>query len=86
MCTKLIIMKTLQKFILVTVLTTLSLFVTGQSNTDIKQILSKSDTRKEIMDIIANDNLMSKEMMETMMNNKNCKMMMQGNEKMKMTT
>jgi len=77
-------MKTLQKFILVTILITLSLFVSGQSKTDIKQILSNSDTRKGIMDIIANDSIMSKEMMETMMNNKNCKMMMQGNEKMTM--
>jgi len=37
-------MKTLQKFILATVLITLSLFVSGQSKTDIKQILSNSDT------------------------------------------
>jgi hypothetical protein len=79
-------MKTLQKFILVTILITLSLFVSGQSKTDIKQILSNSDTRKGIMDFIANDSIMSKEMMEIMMNNKNCKMMMQGNEKMTMMT
>jgi len=79
-------MKTLQKFILATVLTTLSLFVSGQSKTDLKQILSNSDTRKGIMDIIANDSIMSKEMMGTMMNNKNCKMMMQGDEKMTMMT
>jgi len=79
-------MKTLQKFILATVLITLSLFVSGQSKTDLKQILSNSDTRKGIMDIIANDSIMSKEMMGTMMNNKNCKMMMQGDEKMTMMT
>jgi hypothetical protein len=79
-------MKTLQKFILVTIFISLSLFISGQSKTDIKQILSNSDTRKGIMDIIANDSIMSKEMMETMMNNKNCKMIMQGNEKMTMMT
>ncbi|MDX9946052.1 MAG: hypothetical protein RBS38_01720 [Bacteroidales bacterium] len=77
-------MKTLQKFILVSVLLTLSLFVSGQTKPDIKQLLSDADARKEIMDFIANDSIMSKEMMETMMNNKNCMMMMQGNEKMKM--
>lgn len=79
-------MKTLQKFFLVTFLITLSLFASGQTKTDIKQILSNSDTRKGIMDLIASDSIMSKEMMETMMNNKNCKMMMQGNEKMTMMT
>lgn len=73
-------MKTLQKVTLATALITL--FSSCQSNTDIKQVLSKSDTRNEIMDTIANNSSMSKEMMEAMMNSKNGKMMMQGNEKM----
>jgi len=68
-------MKTLQKIVLIIVLITITLFASSQINTDIKQILSKPDTRKEIMEAIANDSIMSKEMMETMMNNKNCKMM-----------
>lgn len=83
---KFIIMKTMKQFILVTILIALPLFLSGQSNPDIKQILSDSETRKGIMDIIANDSIMSMEMMETMMNNKNCKMMMQGNEKITMMT
>ena len=62
------------------------LFLSGQSKTNVKQILSNPDTRKGIMDNIANDSIMSKEMMGAMMNNKNCKMMMQGNEKMTMMT
>jgi hypothetical protein len=79
-------MNTLQKFVLVIGFIALALFLACQSRTEIKQILSKSDTRKEIMEIIANDSIMSKEMMETMMNNKTCRMMMQGNEKMTMMT
>lgn len=52
-----------------------ALFASGQTNTDINQILSKSDSRKKIMDTIANDSTMSKEMKEAMMNSKNGKMM-----------
>ena len=59
-------MKTLQKFAMVIVLMTLTQFASGQSGTDVKQILSKSDTRKEIMDMIANDSNMSKEMIDVM--------------------
>jgi hypothetical protein len=55
-----------------------------KSGTDIKQILSKSDTRKAIMDTIANNNEMSQAMMEAMINSENGKMMMMGNEKMRM--
>jgi len=72
-------MKTLQKITLTIALITL--FASCQST---KQILSKSDSRNEIITAIANDPDMSKEMMEAMMNSKNGKMMMQGNEKMKM--
>jgi hypothetical protein len=77
-------MKTLQKIFIVIVLISPALFASGQSNTDINQILSKSDSRKKIMDTIANDSTMTKEMKEAMMNSKNCKMMMQGNGKMSM--
>ena len=72
-------MKTLQKIILAIALITL--FASCQST---KQILSKSDSRNEIITAIANDPDMSKEMMKALMNSKNGKMMMQENEKMKM--
>ncbi len=72
-------MKILQKITLAIALITL--FASCQSA---KQILSKSDSRNEIITAIANDPDMSKEMMEAMMNSKNGKMMMQENEKMKM--
>jgi hypothetical protein len=81
---KIKIMKTLQKLLMVIVLISPALFASGQSNTDISQILSKSDSRKKIMDKIANDSTMAKEMKEAMMNSKNGKMMMQGNDKMSM--
>src|SRR5665647_816798 len=47
----------------------------------VPKILSNQDTKKAIMDTIANDSNLSVEMMEAMMNNENSKMMM-GNEKM----
>ena len=72
-------MKTLQKITLAIALITL--FTSCQSA---KQILSKSDLRTEIITAIANDPDMSKEMMEAIMDSKNGKMMMQGNDKMKM--
>ena len=65
-------MKTLQKITLAIALITLS--ASCQSP---KQILSKSDSRNEIMVIIANDPEMSKEMMMTLMNSKNGKVMME---------
>ena len=73
-------MKTLQKVILAIVL--ISLFSACQSNTDVKKILAKSETRTAIMDTIANNSEMSKEMMTAMMNSQNGKMMMMGNEEM----
>jgi len=73
-------MKTLQKITWVIAL--IVLFASCQSNTDVKQILSKSDTRKEIMDSIANDTIMSKEMMEALMINKNDKTMMENHHTM----
>ena len=60
-------MKTLTKVALAIALITL--FSSCQSGSDVKQVLSKSETRKEIMDTIANNSSMSKEMMESMMNN-----------------
>ena len=72
-------MKTPQKITWAIALITL--FASCQSA---KQILSKSDSRTEIITAIANDPDMSKEMMEAIMNSKNGKMMMQGNDKMKM--
>ena len=72
-------MKTLQKITLAIAL--LALFASCQSA---KQVLSKSDSRTEIITAIANDPDMSKEMMKAIMNSKNGKMMIQGNDKMKM--
>jgi hypothetical protein len=77
-------MKTLQKILMVIVLISAGLFASGQSNTDINKILSKSDSRQKIMDLIANDSIMSKEMKVAMMNSKNGKMMMHGDGKMPM--
>jgi hypothetical protein len=74
-------MKTLQKITLLIALITL--LASCQSGTDVNQTLSKPDTRKEIMDKIADDSTMSKEMMTAMMNSNNGKMMM-GDGKMPM--
>lgn len=62
-------MKTLQKAALAIVL--ISLFASCQSTSDPKQVLSNKETRREIIDTIANNSEMSKEMMEAMMNSKN---------------
>lgn len=51
-----------------------------QSGADRKQLLAAADSRKEIMDTIANDGNMSKEMMQSMMNSENSKIMIEGNE------
>ena len=61
-----------------------AVFASCQSSTDVKQIFSNQDTKKAIMDTIANDSNLSIEMMEAMMNNENSKMMMMENEKMTM--
>lgn len=52
--------------------------VSCQSKADVNSILSKTDTRKEIIDKIADDSTMSNEMMTAMMNSKNGKMMRDG--------
>ena len=69
-------MKTLQKITLFIAL--IALFASCQSGTDVTKILSNQNTKKAIMDTIANDSNLSVEMMETMMNGK----MMMENEKM----
>ena len=70
-------MKRVQKIALSIVLITL--FASCQSGTDVNQTLSKTETRMEMMNKIADDSAMSKEMMGTMMNSKNGKMMMMEN-------
>lgn len=69
-------MKSVKKILMAFALITVTLLASGQSNADIKQILSKPETRKTIMDTIANDSIMSKEMMTTMMNSPKHQMMM----------
>src|SRR5665647_1514874 len=75
-------MKTLQKITLAIAL--VAIFASCQSSTDVNKILSNQDTKKAIIDKIANDSNLSTEMMETMMNSNNGKMMMLGNDKMTM--
>lgn len=75
-------MKILQKFAFAIALTTL--FSACQPNSDPKQILSNKETKKGVMDAIANDGDLMTEMMETMMNNQNGKTMLLGNDKMAM--
>jgi hypothetical protein len=59
-------------------------FASCQSGSDVRQILSQQDSRMAVIDSIANDSSMSKEMIGAMINSNNGKMMMQGNEKMNM--
>ncbi len=73
-------MKTLQKITLIIAL--VALLASCQTRTDVNKILSNQDTKKAIIDTIANDSNLSIEMMEAMMNNENGKMMLMGNEKM----
>jgi len=69
-------MKNLQKLSLVFVLFTVTLFSFGQSRDDVLLVLDKAETRQMVMDTIAGDSIMSREMMATMMNGRNHKMMM----------
>ena len=71
---KIKILKSLQKLSLLVAL--IIFFASCQSGTDVNQTLSKTETRMEMMNKIADDSSMSKEMMATMMNSKNGKMMM----------
>jgi len=75
-------MKTLQKITLYIAI--IALFASCQTGTDVNKILSNQDTKMAIMDTIANDRNLSVEMMETMMNFDNSKMMLMRNEKMAM--
>ena len=70
-------MKTFQKITLAIAL--IALFSSCQSKIDVKQTLSNLDTRKEIMDTIANNSDMAKEMMVVLMNGKHGKMLMMEN-------
>lgn len=61
-------MKKVQKIFFVIALA--ALFTSCQSGTNTKQILSNADTRKDIMNTIANDSSMYHEMMTAMMDSK----------------
>jgi len=76
------IMKKLQKAAVAVAL--IALFASCQSSSNPNQVLSNKETRKEIMDTIANNSEMMSEMMAAMMSSENGKTMMQGNEKMNM--
>ena len=75
-------MKAVKKLAVLIILITL--IASCQSATDTKQILSKSETRNEIMDKIANDSSMSREMMRAMMASHTGMAMMQDHQKMMM--
>ena len=75
-------MKIFQK--LTVLITLITLFASCQSGSDSKEILSKPDTRKEMMTQIANDSSMSKEMMSAMMSSNNGMAMMQNHQMMMM--
>ena len=75
-------MKLLQKLSLLIALITI--FASCQSGTDVNQPLSKTETRMEMMNKIADDSTMAKEMMGAMMNSQNGKMMMMQHQSMMM--
>ncbi len=76
-------MKTLRKVTCVfAAITLIAVFSSCQSSPDVKEVLSKPETRNMIMDSIANNSTMSMEMMESMMKSKSGNMMMQGDGKM----
>ena len=53
----------------------MTLFMSCQSGKNAKQILSRPNSRMEVMDKIANSSSMSIEMMDAMLNNRNGKRM-----------
>ncbi|HZK94316.1 MAG TPA: hypothetical protein VFC67_08925 [Prolixibacteraceae bacterium] len=67
-------MKTLQKITLFIAI--VALFASCQPNNDVNKILANQETKTAIMNNIANDSILSVEMMETMMNSENSTMMM----------
>jgi hypothetical protein len=76
------IMKILQKITLM--LAFAGLFASCQSKTDLSKILSKPETRKVIMDTIANNSDMSAEMVKAFMSSEKGKLTMMGNHKIMM--
>jgi hypothetical protein len=74
------IMKIAQK--ITVVITLITLFASCQPGSDTKEILKKPETRKELMDKIANDSTLSKEMMAAMMSSHSGMAMMQNHESM----
>lgn len=75
-------MKSLQQLSLLIALITF--FASCQSGTDVNQTLSKTEARMEMMNKIADDSTMAKEMMEAMMNSQNGKMIMHQHQTMMM--
>ncbi len=75
-------MEKVLKLVWVVVLGTV--FVSCQSSANVTQILSKEDTRKEIMDSIAHNSSMAKEMMQSMATGDSGMAMMQDHQKMMM--
>lgn len=73
------IMKTLLTFLLFISLTTL--FCACQTTSDFKKFLSKKENRKELLDNIANDSEMMKEMNEAALNSKTGKTTLVEDEK-----
>ena len=53
----------------------MTLFMSCQSGKNVKQILSKTNSRMELMDKIANSSSMSTEMMDAMLSNRSGKRM-----------
>jgi hypothetical protein len=70
-------MKTIQKITVVIAL--IAMITSCDSNVNVQKELSKPETKTAIMDCIANDSTLCKEMTTTIMNSKNCKMAMTGN-------
>src|SRR5665213_1145741 len=75
-------MKTFQKLLVVSALITL--FASCQSAADPSQVLLNKETKDQIMNIIANDSVMSKEMMGALVNSKTGMMVMQQHAMMMM--
>lgn len=72
------------KFLQTTLLAVMiaALFTSCQQGTNAKELLAKDETRKEIMNTIANDSTMHKEMMAAMMSGDHGKMMMGNHDSM----
>jgi hypothetical protein len=75
-------MKRLQTIFSLVIL--LGLFVSCKPNANMKQLLSKPDTRKEMMDSIANNSGMAKEMIDALISSKNGMVIMNDNQRVMM--